>query len=238
MSNPLHDARVQRGVTLEEIAASTRLSPHIIDALDAGRFSAIPAGIYARSYVRAFAKAVALEPEAALEALASSLPAPAELSPQVRQKVRPDPESVFPTAALMQDLALDLALLFAVSALLAGIVSGYCGLGLGALVRLAPGPMVGLCAPVWIVYELLLGRMCGQRIFWSGNSFLIPSSAGILSVCAVKPSPVMRPLSSDFRSDDLPAAAGSLMRFFRSPGSFFKSYNSAMWRSDPPSPGG
>ena len=56
--NPLHDARVQRGITLTAIASATRLSPWIVKALDSGRFDAIPAGLYARSYVRAFAGAV------------------------------------------------------------------------------------------------------------------------------------------------------------------------------------
>jgi Helix-turn-helix domain len=221
--NPLHDARVRRGISLHTIASTTRLSPWIVEALDTDRLSDIPAGLYARAYVRAFAKAVDLDPDATLAMLGDRLPSPVELSPEFIEQVRSSPQPSAGAVTIVRDAAIDIALLVGVSVLLVVLVSEYCGLPFKALVRLAPGPMVGLCAPVWVLYEILLGRVWAYRIFWSGNSFLIPSSMGILSVCGVRPRPAISRFSSSFNSASFRAAAGSLMRFTRSPGSFLRS---------------
>jgi len=220
--NPLHGARVQHGLSLHEIASSTRLSPRIVNDLDSGRFEQLPAGIYARSYVRAFAVAVGLNPDDTLTDLNDQLPRPVELVPTLLDQARP-PRPRVVSGGIVRAAAVDLTLLFALSLLLLSVVAGYCGLPVRGLVRIAPGPMVGLCAPVWVVYEMLLGRLCGQRIFWSGSSFLIPSSIGILSFCAVSPRPVVRRFNSSLSSASFAAAAGSLIRLTRSPGSFFRS---------------
>jgi Helix-turn-helix domain len=222
-TNPLHGARVQQGVSLQDIARSTRLSPRIVKALDGGRFEQLPAGVYARSYVRAFAAAVGLDPDATLTALSDQLPRPVELVAEVLDRVRAPAPAVAVPAGLVLDAAVDLALLFGLTLLLTSVVAEYCGLPVRALVRLAPGPMIGLCAPVWVVYEMLLGRLCGQRILWSGNSFLMPSSIGILSVCGVSPRPAIRRFSSSLSSASFAAAVGSLIRLTRSSGSFFRS---------------
>jgi hypothetical protein len=220
-TNPLHGARVLRGVSLRDIACSTRLSPRIVAALDSGRFDALPAGIYARSYVRAFARAVGLDADAALTTLSDQLPQPVELAAALLDQVRPR-RPVAP-AGIVRDAAVDASLLVVVTVLLLTVVAEYCGLRVRALVRLAPGPMVVLCVPVWVAYEMFLGRLCAQRIFWSGSSVLIPSSIGILSFWAVSPRPLIRRFSSSFSSASVAAAAGSLMRLTRSPGSFFRS---------------
>jgi hypothetical protein len=223
MSNPLHDARVQRGIPLDTIGAVTRLSPWIVQALDKGRFSDIPAGLYARSYVRAFARAVNLDPEAVLAELSDQLPPAAELSPQLAEQVRPEPITRPLVGPIVRDAAVDVCFLFSLSALIVAVVSDYCGLPSRALLRLEPGPIVGLCAPVWVVYEMLIGRLGGHRIFWSGSSFLIPWSIGILSACGVRPRSVINRFNSAFNSASVPAAAESLIRFTRSAGSFFRS---------------
>ena len=220
-TNPLHGARVLRGVSLHAIACSTRLSPRIVAALDSGRFDALPAGLYARSYVRAFARAVGLDAEAVLATVSDQLPQPVELAAALLDQV--PPRRRVPAPGIVRDAAVDVSLLFGLSLLLVTVVAEYCGLPVRALVRLAPGPMVGLCAPVWVVYEMLLGRLCAHRIFWSGSSFLIPSSIGILSFWAVSPRPAIRRFSSVFSSASFAAAAGSLMRLTRSPKSLFRS---------------
>ena len=72
--NPLHRARLQRGIGLSRVAALTLLSPPILDKIDEGRFAELPGGLYARSYVRAFASAVGLDPEETVRELAERLP--------------------------------------------------------------------------------------------------------------------------------------------------------------------
>ena len=111
--NPLHDARAQRGISLHTIASTTRLSPWIVEALDGGRFTEIPAGIYARAYVRAFAKAVDLDPDATLAMLGDRLPSAVELSPEFIEEVRPSPQAAG-AATIVRQAAIDIALLFGV----------------------------------------------------------------------------------------------------------------------------
>ena len=225
MSNPLHDARVQRGIPLQQVVAATGMTLRIVEALDSGRFAAIPPGIYARSFVRAFATAVGLDPDEALTSLDDCLPKAVELSPQLLQEIRPETRERSLVPSIVGDAALDVSLLFAVSALLTGIVSGYCGVPIASLVRRAPGPMVGLCAPVWIVYEVLLGRTFGQRIFSSGSSTPIPPAAQTTSTWAEDPTRIANRLRS-FSNWVNDAAPESLMRWTRSAGSFFfRSYS-------------
>jgi hypothetical protein len=82
--NPLHRARVSRGIALADIARRTCLSPQVVQRIDAGRFDQLPAGVYARSYVRSFALAVGLDPESALASVAEHLPPPDDPLPVMR----------------------------------------------------------------------------------------------------------------------------------------------------------
>jgi len=70
----LYHARVNAQLTLEQIGLRTALSPTVLKNLDEGRFELLPSGVYARSYVRTFAAAVGLNPEATLAELEHLLP--------------------------------------------------------------------------------------------------------------------------------------------------------------------
>jgi hypothetical protein len=86
--NPLHRARLGRGIALSHIAARTLLSQRIVDLIDQGRFDELPGGVYARSYVRTFASAVGLDPESTVQALADRLPAAQDPFPALREIAR------------------------------------------------------------------------------------------------------------------------------------------------------
>jgi cytoskeletal protein RodZ len=77
VDNPIHRARIARGISLSEVTARTFLSPRIVQRIDEGAFDQLPGGVYARSYVRTFAALVGLDPEATLHQLSAQLP-PAE----------------------------------------------------------------------------------------------------------------------------------------------------------------
>ena len=88
--NVLHRARVDRGLQLSDIVKRTCLSPLIVERIDSGRFEELPAGLYARAYVRSFAAAVGLTPDAALAELSDRLPRVDEPIPALAE-VRPSP---------------------------------------------------------------------------------------------------------------------------------------------------
>jgi hypothetical protein len=82
----LYHARIDRHLTLEQIGVRTALSPTVLRNLDEGRFERLPSGLYARSYVRAFAAAVGLDAEEALASVEHLLPGAPEPVPALSAK--------------------------------------------------------------------------------------------------------------------------------------------------------
>lgn|GEM_PF-3701792 len=65
----LHRARVTAGLSLQELARRTRISPSLLKLIDEGELERLPGGIYARSYVRTVAQILAVDPDEAVRAL-------------------------------------------------------------------------------------------------------------------------------------------------------------------------
>lgn len=59
--------RERRGVTLEAIAQSTKVPASLFAGLERGDCSRWPGGVYSRAYLRAYAVAIGLDPDEALE---------------------------------------------------------------------------------------------------------------------------------------------------------------------------
>jgi hypothetical protein len=88
--NPLLRARLRRGLSLTDIRDRTRLSPSMLRLLDEGRFAELPAGLYARGYVRAYASAVDIDPEQTLDELSAQLPIAHDPIPKMLAIARTD----------------------------------------------------------------------------------------------------------------------------------------------------
>jgi len=63
----LRQAREARGVSLRQVAASTKISISALEGLERNDFSRIPGGIFRRAFIRAYALQVGLEPEATVK---------------------------------------------------------------------------------------------------------------------------------------------------------------------------
>ena len=50
--------RQQKGISLQTIAAATKLSVSQLEAIEAGDFSKLPGGIYTTNYIRQYARAI------------------------------------------------------------------------------------------------------------------------------------------------------------------------------------
>src|SRR5215475_9372993 len=50
--------RRNRGISLEQIAASTKISVRLLEAIEQGEFRKLPGGIYNTSYIRQYARAI------------------------------------------------------------------------------------------------------------------------------------------------------------------------------------
>ncbi|MCP5109577.1 MAG: helix-turn-helix domain-containing protein [bacterium] len=62
----LSQHRARRGVTLEQIAQSTKISLRFLRAIEAEQFEQLPGGIFNTSYIRQYAAAVGLDEDTLL----------------------------------------------------------------------------------------------------------------------------------------------------------------------------
>ncbi len=76
----LRAERERRGVSLPAIAASTKVNASLFDALERDDISRWPQGIFRRSFVRAYAQAIGLDPEETLKEFLDQFPDPPDTS--------------------------------------------------------------------------------------------------------------------------------------------------------------
>ena len=70
----LRRIRVQRGISVHDITAATNVSAALWDGLERNDLTRWPTGIYARSYVRSYAKAIGVDPEATVDEFCRCFP--------------------------------------------------------------------------------------------------------------------------------------------------------------------
>ena len=68
----LRAARVDRGLDLDRIAAQLHLKASLVDALEAGRYEALPGPVFVAGYIRNYARQVGLDPEPLVAAYAAA----------------------------------------------------------------------------------------------------------------------------------------------------------------------
>jgi cytoskeleton protein RodZ len=70
----LRQAREQRGVTLQELAVTTKISARVLESLERNEPGKLPGGIFSRAFVRAYAREVGVDPEAAVARFVEAFP--------------------------------------------------------------------------------------------------------------------------------------------------------------------
>ena len=164
--------RERRGVSLEAIAQATKVPASLFAGLERGDCSRWPGGVYSRAYVRAYAEAIGLDPDEAVEDFTAAFveivfpdaqgrpPARRAAAPALRLSMDDQPEVRHGQVLRRVALAGADAILASVLAWLAHILLGTglwttVGLALGFQVAgriLSDGPFVG-----W-TYEKILGK--------------------------------------------------------------------------------
>jgi cytoskeletal protein RodZ len=66
--------RQKRGISLAAIAAATKINSRYLEAIETGRYDRLPGEVYARNYIRQYAKAIDYEEDALIEEYVSTLP--------------------------------------------------------------------------------------------------------------------------------------------------------------------
>lgn len=70
----MRGAREQRGVSLRQIAETTKLSVSALEALERNDISRLPGGIFSRAFVRSYASEIGIDPEQAVREFLSQFP--------------------------------------------------------------------------------------------------------------------------------------------------------------------
>jgi transcriptional regulator with XRE-family HTH domain len=92
-----------RGLTLEQVAELTRLSPRVLAKIEVGDFSALPAGLQGRGHLRAYARAVGVDAEEIIATLGDRLPAEPDALDALRARVRRQFAADHPLTASFQE---------------------------------------------------------------------------------------------------------------------------------------
>ena len=69
----LKDFRLKQGLTIETVAARTKIALHCLMAMEANAHDRLPPRAYVRSFIRAYAEAVGANPDVALNLYLSDL---------------------------------------------------------------------------------------------------------------------------------------------------------------------
>ena len=162
--HPLHRGRLERGLSIADIAASTRLPPSIVTKIDEGRFEELPAGVYARAYVRAFAAAVGVDPARVLgdlEGLLPEAPDPFPLLREIKQAAQPRRRREWPLPRWFV-AAVDAAALLAINAVMVRLIAYLSDLSVSVLLQHASASVAIVCAVPLTTYFVLFGGIAGR----------------------------------------------------------------------------
>ena len=102
----LRSARERRGISLRQIAASTKIATASLKALERNDISRLPGGIFSRAFVRSYAIEVGLDPDETVREFLERFDA--EPPPSVAQVVIPEGESDFESQQRMAGVVLKL----------------------------------------------------------------------------------------------------------------------------------
>jgi transcriptional regulator with XRE-family HTH domain len=167
-------ARMARGLTIESMAKRSGVRTEWLHAIDAGRFNDLPAGIYARSAIRAYAAALNLDVNEILRLTAALLPSVEDPIDAMRRlngitvhapsdPPIEKPSSMMPEWRVIAASAIDAATMaFGLIVLVTCTVA--IGLPVSRLDRAAAGPLFSVMLLVAMFYFVVFGGIVGTTI--------------------------------------------------------------------------
>src|SRR5262245_27793551 len=136
----LREHREQRGVSLEELAQTTRIGRRFLEALESDDFVALPAGPFSKGFIRSYCQALNEPPD---EALALYAKAVASDAPRIQTVPAPRHQH-----SSLAPVLVSLALLAILGAALGGLTMALrSGRGEGDAPRKDPAPAVSARGP-------------------------------------------------------------------------------------------
>jgi cytoskeleton protein RodZ len=87
----LRRERLRRGWDLERVAAETKITLHLLEAIEAEQFDRLPGGVIARNFVRQYARMLKLDDDEIIARFRRQFEEPAEVAPEPQ----PEPAALF-----------------------------------------------------------------------------------------------------------------------------------------------
>jgi len=106
----LRQARERRGISLRQIAASTKISVAALEALERNDMSKLPGGIFSRAFVRSYAIEVGLDPDETVREFLERLQSDEAAAAAAPRQPIPEEESQFESQQRMAGVVLRLVL--------------------------------------------------------------------------------------------------------------------------------
>src|SRR4051794_34821751 len=167
-------ARTTRGLTIESVAKRSGVRAEWLRAIDSGRFNELPAGIYARSAIRAYAAALNLNVNEILQLSAPLLPSVEDPIDVMRRMngIAPAPPAVHrvekqsvtaPDWRVIAASAIDAGAM-ALGLLVLVTCTVAMGLPMSVLDRAAAGPLFAVMLLVAVFYYVVFGGIVGQTV--------------------------------------------------------------------------
>src|SRR5438445_13140602 len=89
IGDTLRRERLRRGLDLDKVAAETKIGRHQLEAIEANQFDRLPGGVFARSFVRQYARILELDDEEILAELKQQFGEPADAAPVAEPQPSP-----------------------------------------------------------------------------------------------------------------------------------------------------
>src|SRR6266850_2184034 len=81
IGDTLRRERLRRGLDLDKVAAETKIGRHQLEAIEANQFDRLPGGVFARSFIRQYARLLELDDEEIIAELKQQFDEPADTAP-------------------------------------------------------------------------------------------------------------------------------------------------------------
>jgi transcriptional regulator with XRE-family HTH domain len=160
--------RERRRITLASIAANTKISLHLLEGLERGQLSRWPSGIFRRSFIRAYAEAIGLDPDEVMREFLERFPDPPDLP---FQSPAPDSRRISANEPVLRLNLADLDVTSTRGKLLLGMRPRWAAVAWDVCVLLAVGLMLFVAFNrFWMPFAIATLAYYGGSILLLGNT--------------------------------------------------------------------
>ncbi len=89
LGRQLRDARLARGLSLDDVQEMTKIRKRYLEAIEAGDFKVLPGSFYVRAFIKTYAEAVGISPDELLQEHQDVVPEPETAEPVMEPVVQP-----------------------------------------------------------------------------------------------------------------------------------------------------